>query len=166
MQNRIGKEYGNLIVMKMAGRNRHRQALLLCKCSCGNEKIIVEYHLKAGRIKSCGCERIKNNQTLRLVHGEAKHSKEWVAWYNMKRRCGDLNRSDYKDYGGRGISICREWLHSFGTFLSDMGRAPSSKHSLDRIDNNGNYEKSNCRWATAIEQANNKRNNKKRESCQ
>lgn len=163
---REGREYGKLTVVAVVGQNKHRQTLVLCQCSCGKEKIIAEYHLKAGKTTSCGCVRAKQNRLLGLIHGEAKKSKEWRAWYNMKRRCIDKNRKDYKDYGGRGIATCKDWLYSFTNFLTDMGRAPSPKHSIDRKDNNGNYEKSNCRWATPKEQANNKRNNKKIQPCQ
>ncbi len=97
-----------------------------------------------------------------LIHGYASNNKtvEYKTWVQMKVRCYNKNRSDYNNYGGRGIEVCERWRYSFELFLQDMGNRPSDKHSLDRYPNkNGNYEPSNCRWATALQQAQNKRNN-------
>lgn len=100
----------------------------------------------------------------RLKHGFSSHkkrSKEYRCWLAMKARCLNKNHQSYKYYGGRGLEICRQWVASFDSFLKDMGLAPSEKHSLDRMDVNGNYEPSNCRWATKVEQSSNMRNNKR-----
>lgn len=96
---------------------------------------------------------------MRKTHGESNKSKEWDAWSSMVQRCTNPNNKRYYSHGGRGITICDRWIKSFENFLSDMGRAPSKGHSLERKDNDGNYEPSNCKWATKIEQANNKRTN-------
>jgi hypothetical protein len=94
-------------------------------------------------------------------HGEAQKTKEYSAWSRLPGRCYNPKHKAYKNYGGRGITICDRWRYSYENFLADMGRAPSPKHSIDRIDNDGNYEPSNCRWATAKVQGNNQRKTKK-----
>lgn len=94
------------------------------------------------------------------THGEARKTKEYEVWAKMKDRCRNKNSKSYPDYGGRGIKVCDRWMQSYTNFLTDMGRAPSPKHSIERNDVNGNYEPSNCRWATKIEQQNNTRTNR------
>ena len=157
-----GQIIGKLTVIRSTGCDKRYHKLFLCLCQCGTEKVISYCALMSGRVKSCGCLRKEQNKTLGLVHGESNKSKEWTAWSNMKSRCYDKNRDDYKDYGGRGITVCESWRNSYAAFLLVMGRAPSSKHSLDRINNEGNYEPGNCKWATWKEQANNRRPRSKR----
>lgn len=162
-----GKRFGRLTVISFVElHKKNRSSVWQCKCDCGVEKNITSIRLLHTRTLSCGCLRASQNPTLRLIHGETKKTKEYRAWRNMKARCLNPQEQDRKLYKDRGITVCERWMHSFPNFLQDMGRAPSPKHSIDRINNDGNYEPSNCRWATAVEQANNKRNNKKRMICQ
>lgn len=133
----------------------------VCKCSCGNIKEVRAYHLKGNKIKSCGCHKTAiattHGYTKGATHG--KRMPEYNVWASMIRRCENPNNQKYNIYGGRGINVCERW-HRFENFISDMGLRPSNKHSLDRFPNkNGNYEPSNCRWATIDEQNRNLNSN-------
>jgi hypothetical protein len=143
-----GMVFGNLKVLKLVGKSETNKRLWLCECSCGKNITYSTNSLCSGRTKSCGCKRRK--------HGMC-HTKEYRAWVDMKSRCFNKNNRYYKDYGGRGISVDKDWF-DYENFFRDIGKAPTNK-SLDRINNNGNYNKKNCRWADTKTQANNKRSN-------
>ena len=127
----------------------------VCLCLCGNTVIVRQPYLKSGHTRSCGCLRRDSV----ITHGKAK-TKAYRSWVAMKQRCSNPKARRFAEYGGRGISVCERWKDSFENFLADMGEPPTSKHSIDRIDVNGNYEPGNCRWATILEQAQNTRTNR------
>lgn len=158
MINLINEKYGRLTVINEAERVNKRR-MWLCLCNCGNIHIVSADGLKSGRTKSCGCYNVEVAKLRRITHGLTESS-EYVAWESMKTRCTNKKSEKYPDYGERGIKVCDRWLNSFENFYADMGKKPSTEHSLDRYPNvNGNYEPSNCRWATLIQQGRNKRNN-------
>lgn len=122
--------------------------LVNCRCRCGKVKSVRKERLTRGRSRCCGCFK---------KHGMCK-TKEYRVWTKIKERCYNPRAENYPRYGGRGVSMCDEWRNSFETFLKDMGECPIGKMSIDRIDNGGNYNHGNCRWADAVEQNNNKEN--------
>ncbi len=123
-----------------------------CRCICGKIKIVNGRFLRNGRSKSCGCKR-------RIIRGDhfMSQSPEYGVWAQMKKRCYNPNAINYKDYGGRGIKVCKRWLHSFPNFFADLGKRPSPTHSLDRINNNRGYSPPNCRWTKTAQQNRNQR---------
>ena len=154
----IGKKNNFLTVIGIS-RDKSNKKVLICQCDCGNVKKIQPYHWKAGIVKSCGC---KNSQLLSEANTVLKHTEELDRLrriYNgMKQRCYNPNIDNYSNYGGRGISICEEWLNDREAFIEwALSHGYSNNLSIDRIDVNGNYEPSNCRWATDKQQRNNQR---------
>jgi hypothetical protein len=123
-----------------------------CRCECGSVRLVKSHYLRNGRSKHCGC-------TQWVKHGMSK-TPEWTCWQNMIHRCERVKHPEYIRYGARGITVCERWRTSFENFLEDMGVRPSKEHSIDRVDTNGNYCKSNCRWATKKTQAQNTRRNR------
>ena len=156
-QDLTGLKFHRLTVIEYAGATRPpKRALWKCKCDCGSICEVIATHLRNGNTKSCGCLRNEVAGGRTRTHGLSK-TREYETWCHMIQRCEDPRQPGYKHWGGRGITICDRWRNDFEAFLADMGHRPSAKHSLDRINNDGNYEPSNCRWATRHEQARNQR---------
>ena len=152
-----GKTFNRLTVISRAESSHKGTARWTCRCVCGNEIVTLGSSLRNGNTKSCGCLRVDVNDKRSTKHGHATNgiTPTYHTWAGMKNRCSNKTHKDYKNYGGRGIVFCDEW-NDFTNFLFDMGVKPNGK-SLDRINNEGDYCKNNCRWATPKEQANNKR---------
>lgn len=130
-----------------------------CKCACGTIKDVIVKNLKSGASKSCGCVG-KRKLISRSVRHNRRHTRVWRIWQAMKNRCGNKNIKQYRNYGGRGIKVCERWRNSFVAFYEDMGDPPEGM-SIDRIDNNGDYEPHNVKWSTSQEQMRNKSSNRK-----
>lgn len=153
-----GRRFHRLLVLSYAGRTGTKQThAWMCRCDCGEKRIIRGDHLRAGQ-KSCGCfgkeVRIKKHTT----HGMSR-SKDYFRWQGMIERCKPMNK-DHKNYYDKGVMVCDRWSKSFEAFISDMGKCPKEKTSIDRINSDGNYEPGNCRWATWSQQSRNKRTNR------
>lgn len=158
-----GQTFGRLTAIKPVGKDNHNSYMWLCICSCGKEKITDGRSLRSGRVRSCGCldheaHILRPNRTVHGGHG----TRLYRIWKAIKTRCNNPNNPSYiKWYGAKGVKVCDEWNDSYIPFKEwALSHGYEENLSIDRIDPYGNYEPSNCRWATAAEQARNKRKQK------
>ncbi len=140
----IGKKYGRWTILEYRGKD------FLCRCDCGTTRLVKSYDIRTGYTKSCGCYDLELKRKRKLIHGMSE-SLTYNSWRAMIDRTTNPKSTHFNRYGGRGIRVCERWL-SFENFLVDMGERPPGRYSIDRINNNGNYEPSNCRWATDSQQ--------------
>lgn len=160
----VGQRFGRLTVIKKigvrkVGQRGQTKTVWLCKCDCGNEKEVLRNSLVSGNTKSCGCLEKETKKTMHVKHGEAK-TRLWKIWCGMRERCNNPNNQDYSYYGGRGIIVCDSWSDKKDGFINfrswAMANGYTDELTLDRVNVNGNYEPSNCRWATRKEQTRNR----------
>lgn len=154
----VGTRFNRLVVLEKNSCVKNNAINYKFICDCGNIKDIGISNVANGKSKSCGCISKEIHRKLKTIHGKSK-TPEYRSWCSIKERCYNKKNNRYYRYGGRGIVICDRWLNSFENFISDMGERPSAEYSIERINNDGNYEPSNCKWATIEEQASNKSSN-------
>ena len=154
-----GKRFGKLLVVGYLGQNKYHKTVWLVRCDCGTEKAVIGSSMTSGSTTSCGCDRDRAVKNLNWKHG-GRGSTEYNIWKNMRQRCNNPRNPAYKNYGARGVKICARW-DDFSLFLKDVGKRPTERHTLDRIDNDGNCESGNCRWALRRTQSRNTRRNRR-----
>jgi hypothetical protein len=153
-----GQRFGRLTLVKELGPNAHGSIVWRCHCDCGNDTMVTASNLRSGNTISRGCFHKERQHEAPLRHG-MKGTRVYNAWINMRQRCTNPARKEWENYGGRGISVCDDWMVSFDAFLQDMGE-PQEGMTLDRFDVNGDYEPGNCRWASYQAQGRNTRDNR------
>lgn len=164
-KDKTGMKFGRLTVISLAGQLKWGGYSWNCKCECGNEIVAQGGNLATGHTTSCGCwcvEKATEIGARKRTHGHSRlenRSIEYITWQSLRQRCCNPNASGYADYGGRGITVCERW-EKFENFLEDMGNRPTPTYTIERLRVNGNYEPSNCVWATMKEQSRNKRNSR------
>jgi|ERR1039458_2132838 hypothetical protein len=155
-QDLTGQRFNKLVVLKYIGKVQSGQSRWLCLCDCGNEHEAVGSHLKTGNIKSCGCLAVGEPRKLASIRHGWSNTPEYDSYHAAKKRCNPKNAEKYPDYAGRGIKF---YFKSFEEFIAEIGPRPEPKfdYSLERIENDGNYEPGNVKWATKLQQARNRR---------
>lgn len=162
-KNVVGKKFNRLTIESYSHTSKWRQAYFVVKCDCGRKKTVRMSSIINGKIKSCGCYAKEVCPTVSIRHGHSRDGQgtAYRSWLSMNNRCYCPSNPEFENYGGRGIYVCERWRGEAGftNFLLDMGERPSGRYSIDRVDNDGIYEPSNCRWATSKEQHRNKSTN-------